>query len=45
MSPFYKVLKIKEEDGELRSLDDDEIKTVKIFGGINKYIQHHFIKN
>ena len=44
-SPFYKFLKIKEEDGKLRSLDNDEIKTIKVFGGINKYIQHHFIKN
>lgn len=42
-SGMFKILKVNEE-GTLRSLDDEEMLGVKVFGGINKYIQHHFLK-
>jgi len=43
-SEIFKILQVKETDGDLRNLNDDEMSDVKVFGGINKYIQHHFIK-
>lgn len=42
-SGIFKILKVNEE-GTLRSLNDEEMQVVKVFGGINKYIQHHFLK-
>jgi chromatin remodeling complex protein RSC6 len=42
-SPIFKILKVKEDDGSLRNLNDEEMKKVTAFGGINKYIQHHYI--
>lgn len=52
-SPIFKILKVNEESDEklkhenkkLRNLNDEEMNNVKVFGGINKYIQHHFIKS
>lgn len=43
-SKIYKILQVKEDNGDLRNLNDEEIGSVKVFGGINKYIQHHFLK-
>ena len=42
-SAIFKILKVRDGD-DLRNLNDDEMSNVTIFGGINKYIQHHFIK-
>jgi chromatin remodeling complex protein RSC6 len=44
-SGMFKILQVKNEDNSLRNLNDEEIGTVKVFGGINKYIQHHFLKD
>lgn len=44
-SAIFKILQVKEENGDLRNLNDEEMGDVKVFGGINKYIQHHFIKS
>ena len=42
-SSIFKILKVKDGDN-LRNLNSEEMSNVTIFGGINKYIQHHFIK-
>ena len=44
-SAIFKILQVKEENGDLRNLNDEEMGNVKVFGGINKYIQHHFSKS
>ena len=41
-SAIFKILKVKQDDDSLRNLNDEEMASVKVFGGINKYIQHHF---
>jgi hypothetical protein len=53
-TPIYKILKAKiietDDDGKdvikgHRDLDAEEYQNINLFGSINKYIQHHFIKN
>jgi len=44
-SAIFKILQVKEENGDLRNLNEEEMGDVKVFGGINKYIQHHFSKS
>jgi hypothetical protein len=44
-SAIFKILQVREENVDLRNLNEEEMINVKVFGGINKYIQHHFLKS